>query len=216
MPASTVLLISSHELGWTDLRKALRSLEGVRVIGEATSADQARRLAIAHTPDVVLSALTVAGEAILPLLDDLRLECCPASKILLIATHFDANDLAALADLRTVGYLLWSDLTCESLCYCLGAVITGDIMVSSRAVGLAFIETQCGALLTRKDPVRLTARARAVLQGLADGLTRKEIARALRLSEPTVKRIVADLEARLDAPNPFVLGMTAARLGLVR
>lgn len=216
MPASTVLLTSSHELGWTDLRNALRSMEGVRVIGEATTAKQARRLAMAHSPDVILSALTVAGEATLPLLGELRRECCLTSKFLLFATHFDAGDLAALADLRPAGYLLWGDLTCESLRYCLGAVITGDIMVSSRAVGLAFIETQCGALLNGKDPLRLSARARAVLQGLANGLTRKEIALALRLSEPTVKRIVADLEARLDAPNPFALGMTAARLGLVR
>lgn len=50
---------------------------------------------------------------------------------------------------------------------------------------------------------------------LADGLTREQIAAGEGLSLRTVKRIVARLEEKLDAANPFVLGMKAAQLGMI-
>ena len=135
---------------------------------------------------------------------------------MLFAASFDPGDLAALTDVGLAGYLLWSDLTCETLRYCLSAVIAGDIMVGSGAVGRTFIETQCGAVPPREAPVRLTEREQAVLQRLAEGLTQKEIAATEGISATTVKRTIAKLEAKLDAPNQFVLGVKAARLGLVR
>ena len=211
-----ILLIRSNEVGWTDLRGALRSLEGAHIVGDATSAELARRLATTHIPDVILSALAVAGEPALPLLRDLRGECCPDSKIVLFSARFDPDDLAALVALGVAGYLLWSDLTCETLRYCLEAVIAGDILVGSGVVGRTFIETQCGALFPHEAPVRLTARERAVLSRLAEGPTQKETAATEGVSATTVKRTVAKLEAKLDAPTQVVLGKRAAQLGLLR
>jgi DNA-binding NarL/FixJ family response regulator len=60
-----------------------------------------------------------------------------------------------------------------------------------------------------------TAREREVLRLLGAGLTREQIARSTNQSLRTVVRIITRLEEKLDAPCPFVLGVKAARLGLV-
>lgn len=62
---------------------------------------------------------------------------------------------------------------------------------------------------------RLTARERAALRRLAEGLTRQEIAAAEGMSERTVQRIGADLREKLEAPTAFALGVKACQLGLI-
>lgn len=61
----------------------------------------------------------------------------------------------------------------------------------------------------------LTVRERAILQGLAAGLTQRELARRLGVSERTVRSVIAELQEKLDATTPFTLGLNAARRGLV-
>ena len=54
-----------------------------------------------------------------------------------------------------------------------------------------------------------------MLQGLASGLTQQEIADAEYLSVPSVKRTVATLRKKLEAPTDFVLGVKAVLQGFV-
>jgi DNA-binding NarL/FixJ family response regulator len=51
---------------------------------------------------------------------------------------------------------------------------------------------------------------------LAQGFTREDIARQLQVSVVTIKREIAELQSKLQAPNSFVLGVQAARRGLVQ
>jgi DNA-binding NarL/FixJ family response regulator len=62
----------------------------------------------------------------------------------------------------------------------------------------------------------LTPEEQGVLDRLGEGLTQDQVARVEHLSPRTVSRIVGRLERKLDAPSPFMLGMKAAALGLVR
>jgi DNA-binding NarL/FixJ family response regulator len=112
-------------------------------------------------------------------------------------------------------YLLWRDLSSEALRHCLAAVITGDVVVASQAAAAAFLAAQRRASLAFPAAVPLTAREQVVLRRLAEGLTHKEIAVAEGLSRRTVELTAARLAARLEASPPFVLGMQAARLGLL-
>jgi len=68
---------------------------------------------------------------------------------------------------------------------------------------------------TQEMARRLTERERAVLQRLTEGLTREQVRAIEAISLRTVNRTVADLERKLGAHNPFVLGARAALLGLV-
>ena len=63
-----VLLIPGNEVGWTDVRTTLQAMTTVRVVGEATDADDALRLVADAPPRVILAAKTVGGNSTLPLL----------------------------------------------------------------------------------------------------------------------------------------------------
>jgi DNA-binding NarL/FixJ family response regulator len=60
-----------------------------------------------------------------------------------------------------------------------------------------------------------SCREQEVLSLLAEGLTREQIAMATSLSLRTVMRTISGLEEKLEAPCSFVLGVKAAKLGLV-
>ena len=215
MGPRSLLLITSDELGWAELGRAVRSLHGVCVVGEATSAEQATDFAARLQPDVVICAARVEGRSALPLLVDLRHKLCPSCKIVVLAARLDPVEAGAFADLGLAGYLLWGELSRETVCHSLAAVTGGDVVISSRAVATTWREGPHRDAPSALAAVRLTAHERAVLEGLTEGHTRKEIAREAGLSERTVNRIVAALEEKLDAQGPVVLGVRAAQLGIV-
>jgi DNA-binding NarL/FixJ family response regulator len=215
MRQRSLLLISSHDLGWGDLRVVLRTIEHVCICGEAASAREATRLVAACKPDVIISAATVDDAPALPLLVDIRYDLCPKSKLIVIGTSFEPDDLLAYAELGVAGLLQWGELSVESLRHCLAAAIGADVVVGSRHAVTALLSAGAAPAPWRGGPVRLTERERAVLRRLAGTPLGEEIARAEHLSLRTVKRTVAGLDAKLDAPSAFVLGMRAAQLGLV-
>lgn len=202
MRPHTMLLISAAEPGWRDLRTVIQAIAELRIVGETRSACQALHLAMTHAPDVILSAAIVEGVIAMPLLRGLR-RALPASKIVVLATRVDLQQMVVLKRIGVEGYLVWRDLPIEVIHHCLAAILLGDIVLTSRVV-------------RREGVVRLSPREQVVLGHLAAGLTQEAIARAEGLSRRTVQRIVADLEAKLHAPSGFVLGLHAAFLELNR
>jgi DNA-binding NarL/FixJ family response regulator len=65
-------------------------------------------------------------------------------------------------------------------------------------------------------PVRLSERQRQVLQGLADGLTHRQIAAQLHLSERTVDMHVAALKRRFGTPSRMQSVLRGVALGLCK
>ena len=211
----TVLLLSSEAIGWDELRRILANLPDVRVVGDTADTATARRLAAAHTPDAIIAAATLAGRPVLPLLADLRRSCCPATKAILFAADYAPGRLRSPEDTGVIGYLLWTDLSPALLHHCLAAAIAGDVILGSGQVVRKFVAGLRGEAARLAD-IGITARERAVLGRLADGQTREVIAIAEGISPATVKRIIAELEAKLDVPNQFVLAVRATQLGLIR
>lgn len=76
------------------------------------------------------------------------------------------------------------------------------------------IEAQAAVSTQLQDRPRLTPRESEVLQALCDGMTNKEIARLLNLSEPTIKLHVKTLCRRLGVSNRTQAVMAALSLGL--
>ncbi len=212
----TVLLLSAEAVGWDELRRILADLPDVCVVGDTADPAAARRLAAAHAPDAIIAAATVDGRPVLPLLADLRRSCCPAIKAILVAADYAPGQLRSPEDTGVVGYLLWADLSPAVLRHCLAAAIAGDVILGSGQVVRRFVAGLRGEGAARLAAAGISARERAILGRLADGQTREEIAAEEGISPTTVKRTITDLEARLDAPNQFVLAVRAMRLGVIR
>lgn len=215
MPSCSVVVIRSDEIGWVDLLAALDEIEGTCIIGEASTAERGLDLVATLRPDVVISAEVLHGEPLREPLLALRRTVCPAIKIVLLTSHLRQQDFATVDADSVDAHLLWTDLSSSALRQALQVVITRDVIVVSRGVVDGFFEAQRCNPRPEQRHVVLTERERAVLQGLAEGWTRREIAEREALSERTVERTVGDLEAKLEAATPFVLGLKAAHLGLV-
>lgn len=208
----TVLLITSDDIGWYEVRACLASLPDVRIIGDTADRDRARHLALQHRPSVIVAAADPGDGLIAPLLAELRRDGRPDTKGILLARAYAPGHAPGCEEAGVVGLLLWGDLSRTALHHALAVLMAGEVLLGSRAVVATMLATEraqaglAGAMLT--------ARERAILNQLARGRTREEIAGAEGLSLRTVKRAIANLEQRFEAPNLFLLGMVAARLGV--
>lgn len=214
MRARRVLFVRDECFHWTAARAALDAVPAVAVVGEAQTFDEAERLALGLQPDAILTARCLGGQPALPVLARLRPKL-PLATFAIIATDYDAAELLAMEDVGVSGYLLWQDLSASMLPHILAAATDTRTVVLNDAVARAFVTAERRRLTCQEPAPAISARERAVLHGLAEGLTTVEIALLLGVTERTVKRAITDLEATLAASDRFTLGMKAARLGLV-
>lgn len=217
MQPRLALLVSSDECGWPTVRDALRAIPDVQVAGETTSPREACRLATKLCPHLVVAAAKVDGHSTTPLLTRLRREVCPESKIVVMASRLDPDEIAALAPATVDGYLLWADLSPEVLRLNLAAITRANVVVASREVVDVAVVPRPFAPLPPNHRIQdhVTEREVVVLRWLAQGLTKAEISDAAGWSERTTARLIKSVEAKLDAPNRFVLAHKATLLGLL-
>jgi DNA-binding NarL/FixJ family response regulator len=201
-------LLGARGVAWAILRAALARIPAARVIGQSdTFADAMTRIPD-EQPDVVISAPALANRSALPVLRALH-AACPATTLVVYAATLDAGTLHAYARAGVTGYLGWQ-LDHTTFQHSLAALLAGPVVVGS----FALTELLVGVPSLPAAPP-LSERERLVLNRLAEGLTRAQIARAERLSLRTVERTTADLMTKLAAPSPVALGVKAAQLGLV-
>jgi DNA-binding NarL/FixJ family response regulator len=217
MEPKTVLLVKSREVGWAAVDAALASMPGVRVVGETLSAGRAVDLVATLRPDVILSAAMVDGTKMRPLLADLGCGSGPSPIVVLFGQQADPEGGENGNDLVVTAHLLWGELSTDTLNHVLAAVLSGEVIVASRPVVKAFVEARPhrGALPSREPPPTLTARERAVLRGLADGLTLEAVAASMGMSRRTVARVVAGVHEKLGTTSYYELGAKTAALGVL-
>ncbi len=215
LPSRTVLLVPSKELGWGEIRNALRSMRDVRVL-EASSGAQAVELAASEQPHVIIVAAALDQVQVPRLVRELRQAVGRDARIFVIGTRFQPEELAALSDAGTTGAVLWSDLSVDLLNQALQVLVMGDFVIASQSLGESFFQRGWGPGATESPQLAaVNERERRLLAHLAQGMTQKQIAAAENLSQRTVRRLIGQTRSKLGAPNLFVLGVNAVRLRLL-
>jgi DNA-binding NarL/FixJ family response regulator len=210
----TALLITTNDLFWTGVHVAMQSISDVLVLDDVTDLTLAAERARTLQPDVIVTGLQLGGTSMLPILTQIR-GCCPQTRLILLAEQFPPDALLALAELNLAACLRPHDLNYTLLRRCMGAATAGEFVVFSHSIAVQLLEVRAVQRYGDADAIMLTERERAVLDGLAAGVTQEQIARTTRLGLRTVKRTIAGLASKLDAPSPFLLGVRARDLGLV-
>ena len=213
-----VLVVDDQALFREALVALLAVQSGIEVVGEAANGEEAVGAVGRLRPDVVLMDLRM------PVLDGVgatrRLRVDHPGVRVLALTTFD-GDAEVFPALRAgaVGYLL-KDATTERLVEAVVAADRGEsVLAPSVAAKLvarvaALPEPAPGpAPQPLADP--LTDRELEVLRHLAAGRSNREIARAVFLSEGTVKNHVTSILAKLGARDRTQAALRAAALGLL-
>ncbi|AXE26912.1 DNA-binding response regulator [Streptomyces globosus] len=176
---TTLLLCDDHAVVRAGLLALLASAPGIDVLGEAGSGEEAVALAARLRPDVVLMDLQL-GEGIDGVEATRRITAAPNPPHVLVLTTYDTDaDITRAIGAGATGYLLKAERP-EELFAAIHAAAQGRTTLSAPVAGRVM------AAMRGTRPT-LTDRELDILGQLARGLGNRDIARALFISEATVK-----------------------------
>jgi DNA-binding NarL/FixJ family response regulator len=204
-----VFLLDDHEVVRRGVRELLESDDGVEVVGEAGTAEEALGRIPATSPNVAILDVRLPDGDGVEVCREIRsrhqeIQC-------LMLTSF-ADDEA-----------LFSALMAGAAGYVLKQVKGDDLLDSVRrvAAGQSLLDPQVTARVLerlRRGPeederlARLTDQERRILELLADGKTNRQIAEALFLAEKTVKNYVSNLLMKMGMQRRTEAAVYAARI----
>lgn len=204
---TTVLLVDDHPVVRSGLRAVLDADDGVSVIGEAATGEEAITLAGHLRPDVVLCDLRL-GSGIDGIQTTAALRALDPAPAVLILTTFDRDaEILGAIEAGAAGYLL-KDVAPEAIIDGIRRAAAGDTVLAP--------DLASRVLRGMRNPLpRLTAREIEVLKLLATGSTNKEIARALFVTEATVKSHLNHIFTKLGVDSRSRAIHAAQATGLI-
>ena len=200
-----VLVVDDHPVVRQGLRTFLDLQDDMTVVGEAGDGDTAVAVAAATQPDVILLDLRMPGADGLATLDGLRGRGI-AARVLIVTSFTDPSTVVPAIRAGATGYV-YKDVDPPALAAAIRAVHAGHVLVHPDVARLL-------AGGSAANP-QLTAREQDVLRHLATGRSNREIARALAVSEKTVKTHVSAVLAKLGVADRTQAALRAVRGGLV-
>jgi DNA-binding NarL/FixJ family response regulator len=203
-----VLIADDHAVVREGLRAMLATQPDLEVTAEADTGAAAVSAVAADPPDVVLMDLQM------PELDGptaiTRIQAThPDVQILVLTTYHTDADITAALNAGATGYLL-KDCGRDQLFTAIRAAARGESVLSP-AVASRVVHR------VRADPrTALSSREIEVLTAVARGHSNKDVARALHVSEATIKTHLLRIYAKLDVTDRTAAVTTALTRGIIR
>ena len=207
-----VALCDDHAVVRSGLRRILEAEDGLEVVGEAGTAEEAVALARATHPDVFVMDLGLPG---IGGVEATRRVCCisPDTRVLVLTVHADLGYLRQAFEAGATGYLVKD-------------AAVGELLQALRTVaaGGQYVHPPLGAALLSPDapPARpggpggeLSDRELKVLRLIALGHTHAEVADALFVSARTVETHCAHIHQKLGLRTRAELVRFARDAGLL-
>ncbi len=206
--AVRILIVDDHQLAREGL-KAVLSNDGLEVVGEAASGEEAVALVTRLVPDVVLMDVRLGpGTDGLEATRRIVALGLPSRVIMLSLHDMPAYVREALAA-GAAGYVL-KDASISDLRGAVSQVMAGQSVIPLGLINAALRESERD--VRPADAVAaLTMREREVIGQVAEGLTNKEIARQLGVSPATVKAHVERIIAKLGVADRTQAAVLVAR-----
>lgn len=203
----TVLLVDDHPVVRSGLRALLAAEPSLDVVGAAATAEEALRLVEELNPDLVLSDLRL-GDGIdgVTLTKTLR-RAGERPAVLILTTYDNDSDIVRAVMAGAAGYLL-KDAEPEAIVQGIHDAANGQLVLSPE------LERRVTDRMTHGVP-QLSDRELEVLRLVADGLANKEIARALFISEATVKTHLVHTFGKLQTDSRTSAVAVARTHGLI-
>ncbi|MDX3688754.1 response regulator transcription factor [Streptomyces europaeiscabiei] len=207
--AIKVLLVDDHQVVRRGLRTFLEVQDDIEVVGEAADGAEGVARAEELRPDVVLMDVKMPGMDGVDALRKLR-ELANPARVLIVTSFTEQRTVVPALRAGAAGYV-YKDVDPDALAGAIRSVHAGHILLQPEvAEVLLSQETNSG----QGRGGSLTEREREVLGLIADGRSNREIARALVLSEKTVKTHVSNILMKLDLADRTQAALWAVRHGV--
>jgi DNA-binding NarL/FixJ family response regulator len=203
-----VLIVDDHPLVRRGLCELFGEDDGVEVVDAVGDGEQAVAATLAHQPDVVLMDVSMPG------MDGIEatrrvLAVRPEARVVMLTSFADHERVIEALDSGAVGYIL-KDAESDELLRGVRAAAGGESPLSPRAAR-ALVTARRG----RRPFEELTARELDVLRLVGRGLSNKQIAWRLTISEKTVKAHMTSIFGRIDVADRTQAALWAQRHGVV-
>jgi DNA-binding NarL/FixJ family response regulator len=204
-----VLLVDDHQIVREGLRAVLEDEPRVFVCGEAADGTQAIARARSLQPEVVLLDLMMPGPSPVETIEGLR-AACPTARIVVLTSFADEEQVHDVVAAGAVGYLV-KDVSKGELLMAIRSARDGQPLLHREAQRHLVARSRRAPEPDRFD--KLTPRERSILGCIARGLSNRDTARELKLSEGTVKGYVSAVLEKLGVGDRTQAALLAVRHG---
>nr|WTB30270.1 response regulator transcription factor [Streptomyces sp. NBC_00830] len=205
-----VLLVDDHQVVRRGLRTFLEIQDDIEVVGEAADGAEGVARTEELRPDVVLMDVKMPGTDGIEALRKLR-ELENPAKVLIVTSFTEQRTVVPALRAGASGYV-YKDVDPDALAGAIRSVYVGHVLLQPEVAGALLAQEDTGGGTGRGST--LTEREREVLGLIADGRSNREIARALVLSEKTVKTHVSNILMKLDLADRTQAALWAVRHGV--
>lgn len=211
MKGLRVMLVDDHEVVRQGLRALLRAQDDIEVVAEADSGQSAVALAKIHRPDVVVMDVRMPEgsgvEACRAIRDD-----NPGTQVIMLTSYSDDEALFNSIMAGAAGFVL-KQIRGHDLVDAIRTVGRGDSLLDP-GVTKRVLERLRKAKFEDKDPklARLSPQEERILEMIGEGLTNRQIAERVHLSDKTVKNYVSSILQKLEVARRAEAASYIARI----
>lgn len=189
-----VMVVDDDRLVTESLKTILEASGEMQVVATGQSAAEAVTLYLKEKPDVLLSDIRMGDSTGIAAAKEI-LQHDPSAIILLLTTFSDDEYIREALSLGVKGYLIKQNLA--AIVPAIKAVYNGQSVFGSEIAG-KLSEVLQQQPQKNSGNFQLSEREEAILLEVARGKNNKEIAKALFLSEGTVRNYISQLLEKLD------------------
>lgn len=207
MTTLRVLLVDDHPIVRAGLRSLFTGQDDIEIVGEAATGEEAVALTVHLHPDVVLCDLRL-GDGMDGVQTTAALRALDRPPVVIILTTFDRDaEILGAVEAGAAGYLL-KEAAPDAIVAAIREAAAGHLVLTPEL-------TQRVVRVMRSPRVRLTERELEVLIQLDTGATNREIAKALFVTEATVKTHLVHIFEKLGADTRSRAVAVAREAGLI-
>jgi DNA-binding NarL/FixJ family response regulator len=208
MSVIRLMIVDDHAIVRQGLRAIFRITPDIELVGEAGGGREAIELVTERRPDVMLMDLVMPEvDGVAAIMAIKRAQ--PGVRIIALTTFAEADMVLGAVQAGADGYLL-KDVDVQELTNAIRTVHGGQPYLHPEATRHLLQATA----RPEQPAERLTSRELEVLVLLAGGLTNRQIADTLKISEKTVSVHVSNLLSKLGLASRTQAALYAARAGI--
>ncbi len=207
-----LLIVDDHEMVREGLKAMLMAESDFSIVGDAANAEQAFALIERLHPDVALLDVRLPGMSGVEVCRTVT-EKYPETAVIILTTFTDETLVAQCIQAGARGFII-KDIERFDLKRSIRAVARGEAAIDPKAAVAVFAQLRRSPTqLHESTPETLSSQQLVILRLVAQGLSSREIATQLYLSENTVKGYVQEILHRLGVKNRTEAVMVAVKHG---
>ncbi len=208
-----LVLVDDHRMVLRGLSYLLKLEEGIEVLAECCSGSEGLAAVQRLRPDILVLDLLMPGLDGLDILRALQTEPDPP-RVLLLTAAISEDEMIQAVGLGVRGVIL-KEMAPQQLVLCLRKIHSGGTWLEKDVVARALNKLINAAAPPRPDNSGLTPRELEVVRLVAGGLSNKEIARRVRITEGTAKQHLHNIYEKLGVQGRVNLARHARDRGLL-